>query len=155
MSDKDVLEMLAQSALTNTQILELLTSDKEKARGFRTKTAATTNTAQRLHGDSGIWTGPGLDRDVLTAHVRPEGLSSLLTMLPSVDENPIFGSLTGYTAASCAQPANACDDAPTAFSKGCNLTARFGQMRFDTNTVEMHKVMLKVIKLPSVKPLKV
>jgi hypothetical protein len=144
MSDKDVLEMLTQYMSTNTQILEMLSGAKDKERGIHTKTPATTTTAQRLHGDSGVWVGPGLDRDVLTAHVRPEGLSSLLPMLPSSDENPIFGSLTGYTAPTGSQPANACDDAPSAFAKGCNLTARFGQLRFDTNTVEMHKVMLKV-----------
>jgi hypothetical protein len=42
-----------------------------------------------------------------------------------------------------AEPAQACLDAPTAYMKGCNLTARFGMLRRDTNTIEMDKVMLK------------
>lgn len=109
-----------------------------------TKTAATTMTAQMLHGSGGIFSTPGLERDIITAHVRPHGLASQLPMIPSVSEDPRFGALTGFTAGVGSQPTNICDDAPYGFRKACNLSARFGALRFDTSTIEMNKVMLKV-----------
>lgn len=108
------------------------------------KTAATSPNAQQLHGLGGIFAGPGLERDVITAHVRPFGISSVLPLMPSVNEDPRFASLTGFTDDVGSEAATACADAPTGYMKGCNLTARFGLARRDTNTIEMDKVMLKV-----------
>lgn len=108
------------------------------------KAPATTNTATLLHGVTGLFQGPGLERDVLTTHVRPYGIHAALPMLPSTSEDPRFASITGVSAPVGNQPAHACDDAPTSYLKGCNLTARFGLKRFDTRTVEFDKVMLKV-----------
>jgi hypothetical protein len=97
----------------------------------------------RLHGSSGIFTG-GLEREVITAHVRPYGLASQIPAFPSVSEDPRFASITGFTATTGEEPDHACDDAPYGFMKGCNLTSRFGMLRRDTNTIEMDKVMLKL-----------
>ena len=108
------------------------------------KTPATQFTATPLHGSGGVFAGPGLEREVITAHIRPTGIGDRLRLLPSVSEDPQFASLTGYTDTVGTQPANACDDAPAGFVKGCNLTARFGRIRYDTNTIEMDRVMLKV-----------
>jgi hypothetical protein len=145
MKDNDVLEKLAEIAVGNSKILEALTEEKAKQEGWVFKAPqATTTTAATLHGSGGIWQGPGLERDVITAHVRPYGIASQLPMLPSVDEDPRFASLTGYTATTGTQPTDVCDPAPTAFVKGCNLTARFGQLRYDTNTIEINKVMRRV-----------
>jgi len=101
-------------------------------------------TAPALHGPGGIFQGPGLERDVITAHVRPKGIGSILPLIPSFSTDPRFASLTGYTAVSGAEPSNACDDAPSGFVKGCNLRAQFGLLRRDSNEIEMDKVMLKV-----------
>ncbi len=106
-------------------------------------TASTTQTANPLHGFNGLFSTPGLNREVITAYIRPSSFASTIPILPSVDQNPIFPSLTGFTAAVGAQPANACLDAPHAYMKGCNLTARFGRIRYDTNTIEMDHVMLR------------
>jgi len=115
-----------------------------KEAGLYEKTAATTQTAQRLHGDTGLFAVPGLEREIVTAHIRPRGISAVLPLLPSVDEDPRFGAITGISDDYGTEPANACDDAPTGYIKACNLTARFGMIRRDTETIEMDKVMLRL-----------
>jgi len=101
------------------------------------KTVGNSQTANKLHGINGLFSTPGLERDVITAHVRPHGFAAQLPVMPSVVEDPRFASLTGITATNGTQPSAPCDDAPTAFMKGCNLTARFGILRFDTNTIDI------------------
>lgn len=136
--------------MDNEQLLEkllaavtLLTDMKAMEEGLKTKTPALRHTGIKLHGAGGIFQGPGLERDIITAHVRPFGIGSELDLLPSTSEDPRFGSLTGFTATIGSQPTYVCDDAPTSYMKGCNLTARFGLLRFDTNTIDMDVVMRK------------
>lgn len=107
-----------------------------------TKAPADHNTAPLLHGNGGLFSN-SLERDVITAHVRPYGIGDHLPLLPSTTEDPRFGSITGFTDVIGAEPTKACADAPSGFLKGCNLTARFGLLRRDTNTIEFDKVMLK------------
>lgn len=134
-SDNDIAKILVEAA----EKIKSLPVEKEDV----TKTPANVHTGIRLHGSSGIFTG-GLERDVITAHVRPHGIASVLPVFPSVTEAPLYPSITGFTAVSGNEPANACLDAPYGFMKGCNLTARFGLARRDTNTIEFDKVMLKL-----------
>lgn len=107
------------------------------------KSVSTTMTAPKLHGMGGLFSN-SIERDVISAMVRPRGLSKVLPVLPSVYEDPRFASITGFTAVYGSEPENACEDAPAGYMKGCNLTARFGMIRRDTNTIEMDKVMLKI-----------
>lgn len=136
----DILKQLADIAERQEKLMEGLATKEDT----RTKAPANWQTATQLHGSGGIFSGPGLERDVITAHVRPYGLASQLPLIPSVDVDPRFASLTGYTAPTGTQPDHACEDAPSAYVKGCNLTARFGRIRYDTQTVEMDEVMLRV-----------
>lgn len=108
------------------------------------KQATGAMTAQRLHGINGLFNGPGYDQVVFSTYVRPKSIGSMLPMIPSVDEDPRFATLTGFTAPSGDQPTNACADAPTGYTKGCELTAYFGLKRFDTQEIEMDQVMRRV-----------
>ena len=135
-------EMLQQTAQVLEKVMARLEA-KEVEEDSVFKTPAQFHTGIRLHGSSGIFTG-GIEREVLTAHVRPYGISSKLPALPSVMEDPRFASITGFTATTGEEPDHACDDAPYGFMKGCNLTARFGMLRRDTSTIEMDKVMLRL-----------
>ncbi len=110
----------------------------------RDKAAGSLATATPFHGTGGIFSTPGLDRTVVTAYIRPHGISNILRKIPSIDESPRFATLTGFTETAAAEPANACDDAPTGYVKGCNLTARFGLVRRDTQTIDIDKVMLRL-----------
>jgi len=94
-----------------------------------------------LHGPGGIFSTFGLERDIIVAHVAPEGLISHLPVLPSIDVDPRYGTITGVTESYGSQPDETCEDAPTAYMKGCNLTGRFGLLRFDTNTIEIDEVI--------------
>lgn len=133
----DIMEILSQTF--DSQKDAVLKEAEDKL-----KTAATTMTANKLHGTNGLFSTPGIDRDVVTSMVRPFGIGSVLDIYPSVTEDPRFPVLTGVTNTVGTEPTKACDDAPTAFLKGANLTAKFGMFRRDTNTIDIAKTMLQV-----------
>lgn len=133
-------QLIKQQADTQNAVVGLL--ERMNDPNPLTKVAASVQTANQLHGLGGLWSTT-VDRDVLTAHIRPEGISTILPLLSSIDEDPRYGTITGYTDPEGAEPDNACEDAPAGFVKGCTLTARFGLTRRDTNTIEFDKVMLR------------
>jgi len=137
--------MIMSTGLENidqTQLMSLM-AEAFKAVAEGTKAVSTTPTGFSLHGPGGIFSTFGLDRDIINASIQPRGLAAELPLEPSIETDPRFGSLTGVTESYGDQPTTSCDDAPYAYLKGCNLTARFGLVRFDTNTIEYDKVMLK------------
>jgi hypothetical protein len=105
------------------------------------KTVGTVHSGILLHGPGGIFSTFGLEREVINASIQPRGLAYELPLEPSIDLDPRFASITGVTGSYGNQPDHACEDAPTAYLKGANLTSRFGLMRFDTNTIEFDKVI--------------
>lgn len=130
----------------NQELLERIIAVQEALanKELHTKTPANFSTFTPLHGPGGIFSVAGIERDIITAHMRPMGITSILPRLPSVFVDPRFGSITGFTAVSGSQPDYACEDAPTGHMKGCNLTARFGRMRFDTQTIDVDDVVLRL-----------
>lgn len=115
---------------------------------LHTKAPGTNFLATPLHGltnvGAGIFSTPGLDRNVISTVVRPFGIASILPMYPSVDTNPRYGALTGVSDDIGDEPVNPCDDAPTGYIKACNLTAQFGRVPRQTQTIEFDQVMLKI-----------
>lgn len=109
-----------------------------------TKAPAANMTAQKLHGLTGTFSTSGLDRDIISTHVRPHGIGEVLPMFPTVEEDPRFGALTGVSDDVGSEPANPCDNAPSGYIKACNLTAQFGRVARDTETIDMDEVGLKV-----------
>lgn len=134
-----VLEKVAEATETNSKLIAAMAQNNNN----NFKAAANVQTANQLHGFDGLW-ATTTERDVITAHIRAKGVSSILPKFASNDENPRYGILTGYTDSEGAEPENACDDAPAGFVKGCTLTARFGMTRRDTQTVEFDKVMRRL-----------
>ncbi len=128
------------------ELLEMLAKEmKSKDGDLATKTPANFSNYAPLHGQGGILSSAALERDIVTAHMRPmAGIGALLPLLPSIYLDPRFGSITGFTATTGSQPDYACQDAPTGYIKGCNLTARFGRKRIDTNTIDVDDVMLRL-----------
>lgn len=145
MDTEQLLQQVAESNARLAATLEKLGGQFEAYKG-QTEKAEPANAmgAQRLHGLGGLFSGPGLEREVITAAVRPYGIGAMLPLLPSVNEDPRFMAITGISAPNGAQPASACLPAPTSYMKTCQLTAYFGLKRFDTETIEFDKVMLKV-----------
>ena len=132
MSYEKLAEALARQSEVNKELFESLKS----------ATGVSNNTP--LHGIGGLFNTPGMERDVVTAHIRPKGLASQLPLLPSISEDPRFGAVTGYTDAIGDRTTVACADAPYNYIKACTLTARFGLTRFDTKEIDAGDVMKKV-----------
>lgn len=127
------------------KLLELLENNQNILKELATKAPASTQTATLLNQSSGIFSVAGLDPTVINAYVGPyQSIASVIPLLSTQDGNPLFASFTGYTADSGTQPANACDDAPSADMKSCILTAQFGMTRFDTKTIEINTVIQNI-----------
>lgn len=124
------------------QMYQAFQATKEK--GMKVKTAGTNNTAQLLFGAGGLFTTQGLESDLITAYVRPTGISELLSemglIFPSILEQPVLGLITGIQDNNAAAVANPCDDAPSGYIKGCNLFFQFGRLQFDTATIEFDRI---------------
>ena len=138
---KELASILKQN---QEQIGMLANMFKEMQNGSVQKTAGTVHDALRVHGQGGIFSTPGLSPDILTSYVRPRGIHAYLPELPTNELNPVFGTITGFTAPSGSQSSSPCGDAPTGYMKGCNITARFGMKRFDTNTIDILTVADKI-----------
>jgi hypothetical protein len=136
--DKELERALAALAENQAVLTQLA-----KQNALTTKAPATVQTAGWLHGSLGIFATPGLEREVISTHVRAYGLGSILPKFPSVFEDPRFAALTGVSDDIGAEPANPCSDAPTGYIKACNLQAQFGRVARDTETIEMDKLMLR------------
>jgi len=126
-------ELTAQELNALKTLAGLLTGEKQAA----------THTGITLHGPGGIFSSFGMNREIISAHIAPQGLASKLPLLPSMDTDPRFGTVTGVTGSYGSQPTDVCDEAPHAYLKGCNLTARFGRIRFDTNTIDINAVITR------------
>jgi hypothetical protein len=140
MNEKQLRDALAQAFEQQASTLAKALNGNDQ----HTKTPASYPTYTELHGQGGIFSTPGLDRDVISAHLRPMGISSMMPLLPSIDESPRFGALAGFSDDQGDEPSYPCDDAPTGFTKAANLTATFGRIARDTETIEINKVMLRV-----------
>jgi hypothetical protein len=137
----DLQEQLAAIQIQQADILEKLAT---KESGLQTKAPAAAGNYTELHGVGSLWGRASVERDVITAHMNPTpGLASILPLLPSVTESPRFGALTGYTATSGTEAATPCADAPAGYVKACNLTAQFGRVARDTQTIDWDRVALR------------
>lgn len=132
MTDK-ALETIAGAMTQQTALLEKMA----------TKTPATSGTAGELHGVGSIFGSHSIERDVITAHIRPFGFASRLPKIPTVFAQPFFASITGFTGDTGDEAATPCEDNPYNFMKGCDLTAQFGRVARDTKTIEINDVMLR------------
>lgn len=129
----------------NDKILKLLETNQQLVKELATKAPDSTQTATLLDQSGGIFSVSGLDPTVISAYVRPyQSISSVIPLLSTQSTTPLFPSFTGFTADSGDQPANACDDAPSADMKSCILTAQFGMKRFDTKTYEANTIIQKI-----------
>lgn len=137
----DKFEALLEQLSEQTKAINKLADNQGDAQ--KSAFSDTSADTQFPRGAQSIWGGLPVERDVLTAHIRPEGLASRLPFLPSVTETPYFGIITGVTDEVGTEATNPCEPNPTGFMKACTLTAQFGRLARDTNTIDIDKVMLK------------
>jgi hypothetical protein len=134
----EILSQLTEAIQKQTEVLSGFAGKDDKTK------QAHTGTYTQLHGIGGIFSGQGVERDVISAHLRPQGISSVLPFIGSVSEDPRFATLTGFTDVSGDEAVLVCDDAPAGYMKGCNLSSRFGRVRLDTQTIDMLDIVRKI-----------
>lgn len=105
--------------------------------------AGNTHQAQPLHGQGGLFSVQGIERDVISALVTPKGIASVLPLVPTVYQNPVFTAITGIEENGNTRPTEPCADAPTGYMTAASLTAAFGLVRKDTSTIDIYKTMLQ------------
>jgi hypothetical protein len=134
--DNDLAKQLADIMDRQTRISESLAS-----KGLHTKAPGLSPTYTELHGVGSLFGNVPIERDVISAHIAPAGLPAALPWIPTVFEQPNFASITGYTALSGTVPAYPCSDAQAGYIKSCILTAQFGRLMVDTQTIEIDKTV--------------
>jgi len=98
------------------------------------------------HGPFGLMSAPGMSRDVINAMLLPHlGVLKLLPSHASTDEFPLYGIITGQTAATGtfngSNSAGVCGDPPTAgLLKLCSQSYRFGRQSMMTPVIELDRV---------------
>ena len=136
------------------RIIEALARRLEKGSGFtpsqkrpgwgymeRHTSPAGTPSTPYLHGPGGLFGVEGVERDVFSTHIAPQGLLSVLPARGSVYTDPLYGYITGFQAAAGSEATNVCDDPPTAGAiKGCLQTAQFGRYSRMTRETEVNRI---------------
>lgn len=136
--DNELTALLAKQVEVQGQILERLSEGKQKS-----AYSTTTGNFTELHGVGSLFGSSPLERDIISAHIRPKGIANMLPAFPTVVEQPIYGLLTGVTDEVGAEAANPCSPAPNGFLKACETSAQFGRLTRDTKDIDITKVMLR------------
>ncbi len=109
--------------------------------GWKHTTPSGTPTTNYMHGPGGIFGVDGLEQDIISTRVQPQGLIGMLPALGTVRTNPLFGYLTGYLDSTGAEADGVCDDPPVAGpAKSCIQTAQFGRYSRMTKEIEVNRV---------------
>lgn len=107
----------------------------------KTKAVANHNTAQLLTQPGGLFSTAGLERNIISAHVRPMGLGDMLPAFAANIDDPRYGLITGFGASAGAEATYPCDDAPTGYMKTGSLAAQFGRFMRQTSTIEIDTLL--------------
>ncbi len=135
----DFTKELADAMNRQAAAIEKLAGQKE----MKKKDIALFGTFTEMHGNGSLYGNVPVERDVVSAHIAPQGISSFLPWVPTVYDQPFFASLTGFTALSGNQPVYPCSNAQAGYEKNCLLTAQFGRLMIDTQTIEIDKTLRK------------
>lgn len=129
MSQQDLLERLVEA-------LESKSND-----GQHTKAPGSTHSGALLTQPGGLFSVAGIEQNVISTHVAPQGLGAALPAFPSNIDDPRFGFITGFGADIGSEAATPCDDAPKGYMKSGLLTATFGRVMRQTETIEIDKIL--------------
>lgn len=105
------------------------------------KAVGSQHSAMLLQQPGGMFAVTGLNNDIISTHVAPHGLGAMIPALPSDVDDPRFGFITGFSDDIGSEPDFPCDDAPTGYMKAATLTAQFGRLSRQTETIEVDKLL--------------
>lgn len=129
---QDILERL---------VAALETLEKGAGGGLHTKAPANFGTASLLTQPNGMFAVTGMENEVISLHISPMGLGANIPAIPGNIDDPRFGFITGFSDDIGSEATNPCDDAPTGYMKSGMLSARFGRIMRQTNTIEIDKLL--------------
>lgn len=93
------------------------------------------------YGPGGLFGIMGLERELISLRVQPQGLGSMLQAYGSNVMYPQFGYISGFTEVTGVNKDGVCDDPPTAgHACTCVQTAQFGRYEFQTRTLEVNRL---------------
>lgn len=123
------------------EALEQQTKSEKEQSPMRRKAVASVNTSTLLTQPGGLFSIAGIENEVISTHIAPMGLGAALPAFPSNIDDPRYGFLTGFTTTVGSEATAPCGDAPMGFMKAGNLTATFGRIMRQTQTIEIDKVL--------------
>lgn len=129
----DMLERLVAAL----ESLEKSSNDKS----LHTKAPANVNTAPLLTQPNGMFAISGMENDIISLHLSPMGLGAAIPAIAGNVDDPRFGFLTGFSDDIGSEATAPCGDAPTGYMKSGTLSARFGRVMRQTNTIEIDKLL--------------
>lgn len=123
---------------------EVLVKELLSQMGKSEKAVSSTPTTTFAHGQGGLFSYPGLSRDLFSAMTLPRlGLQSRLPVRASRDQNPLYGIITGVTATTGSEPTGVCDDPPTVgLAKLCTHSFVFGRQSRQTRVFDLDRMGL-------------
>lgn len=108
---------------------------------MHTKAPGNQHNAALLGQPGGMFSTTGLNNDIISTHISPRGLGAMIPAFGSDVDDPRFGFLTGFSDDIGSEAVYPCDDAPTGYMKAATLTAAFGRLMRQTNTIEVDKLL--------------
>lgn len=109
-----------------------------------TTKAITAPTAKYLHGPTGLFNTPGLDRQVFSALSLPNnGLAARLPVRTTNIANPLYALITGRGAPTGEEADEVCDPGQTVgFIYGCQISAVLGRLSLNTPVYDVDRLGL-------------
>jgi len=131
--------------MDTNELMQLLQLLNNKEVGTKIKAAVqSVHTGQLLTHPGGMFTTVGMETDVLSTHVTPRGIGRTLPVFTSFVTDPRYGVFTGWSAEVGSRPSGVCSDGPSSHAKAATLTAAFGRVQHDTNTIETSAILDQV-----------
>lgn len=127
--------------MTNIDYQQLANALLAQQGGVAQKAAGSTPTTTWGHGPGGLFSAAGLSQQIFNAMILPHlGLQARLPLRISNEMNPLYGIMTGMTAASGENPTGECDDFPSAgLMKLCMTSVTFGRIGLDTRVFNIDR----------------
>lgn len=121
--------------------LQMVLATDPASKAAHTKAVGNQHSAMLLTQPGGMFAVTGLDNDIISTHVAPRGLGGMIPAFGSDVDDPRYGFLTGFSDDIGAEADFPCDDAPTGYMKAATLTAQFGRLMRQTETIEVDRLL--------------
>ncbi len=126
--------------MPETKLIEALVEALQKAQKAQ-KGATGTPTSYYMHGPAGLFSTAGINQDVISTVVTPQGILAAMNAYPTVYMNPLFQYITGFRDDTGTDPDAVCDNCKTAgIKKGCLQTAQFGRYCRETKELSVERL---------------